>query len=55
MNLTDDDIKEIIQSEYIDHQKLKVINLGKDLYYLVSNQISDQGCKYLSKSNWPNL
>ena len=28
MNLTIDDIKDILQSENIDHQQLKMINLG---------------------------
>ena len=25
------------------------------LWYLVSNEIGDEGCKYLSQSNWNNL
>ena len=55
MELTTEDIKDIIRTQMIDHQQLRVVNLRKHCQYLEGCNIGDQGCNHLSQANWPNL
>ena len=55
MQLTIGDIKDIVRSQMIDHQQLRVVDLSKHCKYLGGCKIGDEECKYLSQANWPNL
>ena len=55
MQLTVEDIKDIVRSKKIDDQQLKEVNLSKHSQYLEGNNIGDEGCKNLTQANWPNL
>ena len=55
MQLTAEDIRDIVRSQMIDHQQLKLVDLCKDSQYLEQNPIVDKGCKHLSQASWPNL
>ena len=55
MDLTVEEIKEIVRSKMIDHQQLRVVDLCKHCQYKGGCKIGAQGCKYLSQANWPNL
>ena len=55
MQLTAEDIRDIVRSQMIDHQQLKLVDLCKDSQYLEQNSIGDKGCKHLSQASWPNL
>ena len=55
MQLTANEIKDIVTSQMIDHQYLQVVNLRKHSQYLEGSKIGDVGCKYLSQANLPNL
>ena len=48
MQLTVEDIKDIVRSKTIDHQQLKEVNLSKHSQYLEGNNIGDEGCKNLT-------
>ena len=55
MQLTAEDIRDIVRSQMIDHQQLRIVDLGKHSKYLGGCKIGDEECKYLKQANWPNL
>ena len=55
MELTVEDIKDIVRSKMIDHQQIRIVNLCKHFEYSEGCKIGDIGCKHLSEVNWPNL
>ena len=48
MELTVEDIKDIVRSKMIDHQQLKKVKLCKLTQNLGRCKIRDEGCKHLS-------
>ena len=55
MQLTVEDIKDIVISKMIDNWQLKEVKLCKLSQYSGGCKIGGERLKHLSQANWPNL